>query len=231
MRMPARMFGLLCFWAALAPAARLPKAPETSPLDRYVQEAGARGGSTPASASGSIWTPASPFGNLAGDVRAANVDDLVTILVVENASAVSKGSVKTSRQSDVKSSVGALAGLTCAAGPWTNLAQAGTGTTLNGEGTTTRQTTLTTTLTARVTQVLPNGFLVVEGSKDLQVNSERQQVTVRGMARPADIGPGNQVRSDRLAQLEVRINGKGVVGDAMRRPFFLFRLLLGLLPF
>jgi flagellar L-ring protein precursor FlgH len=90
---------------------------------------------------------------------------------------------------------------------------------------------LTTTLAARVTHVLPNGYLVVEGAKDIQVNSEHQSVTVRGMVRPADLSPGNVVRSDRLAQLEVHINGKGVVNDAVRRPFFLYRLLLGLLPF
>jgi hypothetical protein len=39
------------------------------------------------------------------------------------------------------------------------------------------------------------------------------------------------VRSDRLANLEIHVNGKGVVGDAIRRPHFLYRLLLGLLPF
>jgi flagellar L-ring protein precursor FlgH len=78
---------------------------------------------------------------------------------------------------------------------------------------------------------MPNGALVVEASKDIEVNSERQTITVRGVARPADIGSDNSVRSDRLAQLELRVNGKGVVGDAIRRPFILYRLLLGLLPF
>jgi flagellar L-ring protein precursor FlgH len=78
---------------------------------------------------------------------------------------------------------------------------------------------------------LPNGYLVVEGSKEMVVNAERQWVTVRGVVRPYDIAPGNVVRSDRLAQLEVLINGKGVVGDAVRRPLFLYRLLMGLLPF
>jgi flagellar L-ring protein precursor FlgH len=62
------------------------------------------------------------------------------------------------------------------------------------------------------------------------VNSEQQTVTVRGVVRPEDLNPGNIIRSDRISQLEVRINGKGVVGDAVRRPFFLYRLLLGLLP-
>jgi flagellar L-ring protein precursor FlgH len=79
--------------------------------------------------------------------------------------------------------------------------------------------------------VLPNGYLVVEGAKDVQVNSERQIVTVRGVVRPFDVSSGNMVASDRIAQLEVKINGKGVVGDAIRRPFILYRILLGLLPF
>ena len=56
-------------------------------------------------------------------------------------------------------------------------------------------------------------------------------ITVRGIVRPADIASDNTVRSDRLGQLEVHVNGKGVVGDAIKRPFFLYRLLLGLLPF
>jgi flagellar L-ring protein precursor FlgH len=49
--------------------------------------------------------------------------------------------------------------------------------------------------------------------------------------RPTDLGPGNAISSDRLAQLELRINGKGVVGDAIRRPNIIYRILLGLLPF
>jgi flagellar L-ring protein precursor FlgH len=49
--------------------------------------------------------------------------------------------------------------------------------------------------------------------------------------RPADLGPNNVVPSDLIAQLEVSVNGKGVVGDAIRRPFILYRVLMGLLPF
>ncbi len=77
--------------------------------------------------------------------------------------------------------------------------------------------------------MLPNGYLVVEGTKEVQVNSERQIVTVRGVVRPNDLA-NNTVLSDHLAQLEVRVNGKGVVSDAIRRPFFLYRLLMGVLP-
>jgi flagellar L-ring protein FlgH len=90
---------------------------------------------------------------------------------------------------------------------------------------------LNTILTARVVAVLPNGGLVVEASKDILINSEHQTITVRGVVRPADIDVTNSVQSVRLAQLELRVNGKGVVGDAIRRPNALYRFLLGILPF
>jgi flagellar L-ring protein precursor FlgH len=220
-------------------SARIPKVlkkdkpPEPSALDRYIQDAtrNSTGSAEPVSSPGSIWTPASRLTDLGSDLRARQVDDMVTVLVVEHASAASKGVTKTQRQSSTNSSIAGLAGVTRKTGPWANLAKVSGTTQLDGEGQTTRQTDLTTTLAARVTHVLPNGYLVVEGAKDIQVNSERQTVIVRGMVRPADLTPGNVVRSDHLAQLEVRINGKGVVNDAVRRPFFLYRLLLGLLPF
>ncbi len=205
--------------------------PELSALDRYVQEATARAANArTASAPGSIWSPTSPLLDGVRDVRAGAVDDLVTIEVVEQASAVVKGSTTSNRSSSTEHSIGALGGITRAAGPLANLASTKGDSSLNGEGSTSRETVLSTTLAARVTHVLPNGLLVVEGNKNIQVNSEQQYVSVRGVVRPADLNEGNVVRSDRIAYLEVRVNGKGVVGDAVRRPFFLYRLLLGLLP-
>jgi len=102
---------------------------------------------------------------------------------------------------------------------------------LKGSGTIGRSTVISTTLGTRVVRVLPNGYLVIEGVKEIRVSSEQQVITVRGVVRPADLSPGNVVQSDLIAQLEVSVNGKGVVGDAIKRPFFLYRLLLGLLPF
>jgi flagellar L-ring protein precursor FlgH len=171
------------------------------------------------------------FGDLAGDVRAGQVNDLVTILVYERASAVAKGATNTARKSDAKYSVSALAGPVPVTGALANMAGASGESQLQGQGSTSRETTLTTTLSARVTHVLPNGYLVVEGVRDLLVNSERQAITVRGVIRPLDLGPGNTVRSDRVAQLEVKVSGKGVVEDSIRRPMFLYRLLMGILPF
>jgi flagellar L-ring protein precursor FlgH len=206
------------------------KKPELSPLDKYAAEAAQQAeGQTPTV--GSLWTPSAQFADLGRDLKASQVNDLVTIVVAESASAVSTGATKTQRTSSATNSVAALAGITKATGPLANLANMSGSQSLDGSGTTSRQTTITTTLSARVTHVLPNGYLVLEGSKEIQVNSEHQTVTVRGVVRPADLASDNSVPSNRLAQMEIRLNGKGVVGDAIRRPFILYRILLGLLPF
>ncbi|MGD0870546.1 MAG: flagellar basal body L-ring protein FlgH [Bryobacteraceae bacterium] len=224
----------VCVHTALAAAKKKGTAAPTAPtpLDRYVAEAEARRSAASASTTpGSIWLAGSRLADAARDVRASQVDDVLTVVVAEQASAVTTGNLKTARTSSTKNGIAALAGITKATGVLANLANVSGDTELSGQGTTSRTTTLSTTLTARVTHVLPNGGLEVEATKDIQINSERQVITVRGVVRPADIDPTNSVQSNRLGELEVRVNGKGVVNDAIKRPFFLYRLLLGLLPF
>lgn len=221
-----------CTGALAADKVKKVKVVEPSALDKYIQEALSHAAPPPLVASpGSLWTPASRMTDLSSDPKASQVNDLVTITVNEQASAVATGGTKTARVSSVQANVTSLAGKKSAAGALANLAGANSDTELNGQGTTSRNSTLTTVLSARVTHVLPNGYLVLEGEKNVQVNSEHQEVMVRGIIRPTDLGPDNTVGSNQLAQLEIRINGKGVVGDSIRRPFFLYRLLLGLLPF
>ena len=65
----------------------------------------------------------------------------------------------------------------------------------------------------------------------VRVNSENQVVTLRGVIRPADLSNSNTVASSSVAQMELKIDGRGVVNDAIHRPNFIYRLLLGLLPF
>jgi flagellar L-ring protein precursor FlgH len=205
---------------------------EPSPLDLYIKDA-YRDYSLPAAAqpAGSIWSQNALFSNLAMDVKASRVDDIVTIVVNETFSAVATGDVKTQRQSTAQSAISAAGGITRATGPLANLAKTNTQTQLQGQGETSRGAVLTANLSARVTHLLPNGYMVIEGTKRVQVSSENQVVTVRGVIRPVDLDPTNSVASNRIAQMEIQVNGKGVVGDSIHRPNFLYRLILGLLPF
>jgi flagellar L-ring protein precursor FlgH len=224
--------GLLML-APLGAADKKKKAPpQKSPLDQYLGQTYATANTGVQTTSpGSLWSPDSRFLGLAMDLRANRLGDIVTILVAENASAVASGDVKTQRQSTLSSSINAAGGITKATGPWANLAGVNTQSQLNGQGATTRQTTITARLSAHVTRVLPNGTLVIEGVKHVQVNSEDQTILVRGIIRPVDVLVDNTVPSDRISEMELRVNGKGVVADSIRRPFILWRLLMGILPF
>jgi flagellar L-ring protein FlgH len=209
----------------------LKKYEEPSPLDQYIEQAHRRASEGATANPGSLYSGPVLWSNLAIDERARSVDDIVTIVVNEQASAVSTGVTKTSRASNANASVTSVAGTLPALGKLANLANASATTSLNGQGTTSRQTTLTTTITARVTDVLPNGYLIVEGHRAVLVNSENQTVTIRGVIRPADLTSTNTVASSSIGQMELRVNGRGVVNDVIHRPNFIYRLMLGLLPF
>jgi flagellar L-ring protein precursor FlgH len=223
---------LLCAVAVAAPNDKKKEQPKPeSALDKYIKEASQPATANQIPANGSLWSPAARYSDLASDLRARRVDDIVTIVVQESASATSTGTTKTSRTSSAKSAITALGGITRATGPLANLANLGSSTSLDGEGATSRQTTLVTTVSARVTHVLSNGNLVVEGTKNVNINAENQVITIRGVIRSIDLDTTNTIQSARLAQMEVQVNGKGVVNDVTRRPNFLYRLFLGILPF
>ncbi|HTR34831.1 MAG TPA: flagellar basal body L-ring protein FlgH [Bryobacteraceae bacterium] len=208
------------------------KPTEPSPLDKYISDSYKDyKSSQSARPPGSLWSPNAMFANLGMDLKAHQVDDIVTIVVNETFSAVATGDVKTSRQSSAQSAITAAGGITRATGPLANLAKTNTQTALQGAGSTSRGAVLTANLSARVTQVLPNGYLVIEGTKRVQVSSENQVVTVRGVIRPVDLDVANTIPSDRIAQMEIQVNGKGVIGDSIHRPNILYRILLGILPF
>ncbi|MES1258039.1 MAG: flagellar basal body L-ring protein FlgH [Acidobacteriota bacterium] len=207
------------------------KPPEPSLLEQYIRSASAGVDKETEAAPGAIWTPVSRLTDLGRDLRASQVDDVVTVLVSESVNAVATGASTSQRTSSANASVSSLAGKKSAAGALANLAGLSGDQKLNGAGTTSRTATLNATLTARVVKVLPGGLLLIEGDKSLQVNSEQQVITVRGIVRTTDISTANTVPSAQVADMEIRVNGKGIVADAVRRPNILYRLLLGVLPF
>jgi flagellar L-ring protein FlgH len=208
-----------------------PSAPPQPSLDDYVREVTQRSRQSSSATPGSLFIRNGRLADSVRDVRASQLYDLITIVVLDNSSAVSTGVTNTTRKSSVSAAVTLLAGPKSPTGALANLANANNNTQLQGQGTTSRGTTLSTTVTAEVTAVLPNGNLVVKGQKVISVNAEKQVITVQGIVRPDDLSPVNSVPSVRVARMEILVNGKGVVNDAVKRPFILYRLLLGLLPF
>ncbi|MBZ5628025.1 MAG: flagellar basal body L-ring protein FlgH [Acidobacteriia bacterium] len=180
---------------------------------------------------GSLWVPVSGIGNLASDYKARKVNDLVTIRIIENTTATSDGSLKSDRKFQTDSGISGLVGQLAATNRLQHLFTAQAGTSLSGDAATSSSTHVTTTLTGRVIQVYPNGNLMIEASRQVEVNSQRQEAVLRGIVRAGDIGPDNSIPSSSLSDLQVELKGKGVVSDAVRPPNPIVRLLLRLLTF
>lgn len=219
---------VIVFAAAAAVLAAGEKKASPSVIDQLIRDAHPLGvAATP----GSLWTPATGMTDLAADLRPRRVNDIVTIIVRDRASAVARGTVSAQRTSEARAGINSIFGNPPGGSRLPRLLDLSSDAKLDGQGETTRETVLNTALSVRVTHVLPNGLLVVEGLKSVRINSEIQTVSVRGLLRPLDVTPVNTVFSDQLAELEIAVNGRGVVGDAIRRPNILYRILLGILPF
>jgi flagellar L-ring protein precursor FlgH len=209
-----------------------PKPAEGSLLDQYIKSAsGADGQSAAAPLPGAIWSDSSRLNDLARDVRASQLNDVLTVLVSESTNAVSTGASATDRAVSANSAITQLAGVKSPTGGLANLLGMTGDQKLTGTGSTSRSNTLTAALSVRIVKVMPGGLLVIEGEKGILVNSEHQNIKVRGVIRTPDISTLNTVMSTQVADLEIQVDGKGIVADAIRRPNILYRVLLGLLPF
>ncbi len=179
---------------------------------------------------GSLWVSASPRADLFSDYKARFVNDVVTIRVVETTQADVSADNKNSKNSAATNAFDAMFGLEKKIKELPNLVSAKGSSSFEGKGSTTRATTLQTTLTARVIDVLPNGNLVVEGMREVRVNNENQIVYLSGIVRPEDISRGNVVPSSAVAQMVVRVHGRGAVSQPLK-PGWLYQILSGILPF
>ena len=143
----------------------------------------------------------------------------MTIRVVENiegAGAADSALDKTSKAAaGVTQMFGAEKALPSAVDP-TNLVGASSGTQFKGSGATSRSGTLSATITARVMEVLPNGDLVLEGAREIEINGDRQMVVLTGVARPRDVSDQNVVLSPKIGQLRIRYFGRGLMKDNLK---------------
>lgn len=164
---------------------------------------------------------------LAADFRARAVNDLVTVQVIESIVGTGTADSNLDKKSSGTASVTNLFGLESKYPSWldpTNLMNTTSDTAFKGSGTTTRASTLTAMMTARVTEVLPNGDLVLEGAREIDINGDRQIVVLTGVVKPNSLSKNNVVPSTLIGQLRIRYFGRGLIKDNLR-PGLLIRIL------
>lgn len=183
---------------------------------------------------GAIWVPGSR--QFFKDSRAHNVGDIVTIVVDEAASASSKANTGASRSHEQQSGILGLLNLgSKLANRGIPLAPNGLVDTssersFTGNGNTTRQDSLSGSIAAVVTQLLPNGLMVIRGQREVLVNYEKQVMTLQGIIRPEDITSQNTISSQKIAEARIAYSGNGMVDEA-QTPQYGVRFLDKILPF
>lgn len=187
---------------------------------RYLATARLQASAAPSDPNGWIY-------GMFGDRRARQVNDLVTVRVIESISASGSAGSDLTKSGSASVGVPGLFGaesvLPKALSP-DSLVNAGNDTSYAGGGSTSRAGQLSAVITARVAEVLPNGDLVLEGIREVDINGDRQIIVLTGTARSQDVGPGNVIMSPTIGQLRIRYFGKGLMKDSMS-PGWLIRII------
>jgi flagellar L-ring protein precursor FlgH len=166
----------------------------------------------------SLWRPGSHA--FFSDPRAAQVGDIITVIVNIGDSAVFNNDTTATRNAAQTMGAPGLFGLQ------TTLARAlPPGTDLNklistntagssvGVGAIKRDETVLVRVAAVITQRMPNGNLALSGKQEVRVNSELRELVLSGVIRPQDIMSDNTVMHDRMAEARISYGGRGQLTD------------------
>ncbi len=169
----------------------------------------------------SLWRPGARA--FFKDQRARRTGDIVTIVIDINDSARLNNRTERSRANGESADLPAFGGLEqqlvdllpdgAAASPLVDLSSDSTS---RGEGSIDRREDVELTIAAIVTQVLPNGNLVVAGKQEVRVNYELRELTVTGIIRPEDISNANRINHTQIAEARISYGGRGQLTDVQQ---------------
>jgi flagellar L-ring protein precursor FlgH len=154
------------------------------------------------------------------DQRAQQIGDILTVVVNITDKANIANETQRSRANTEDSGITNFFGVTKV--PLTNapipgrLLTADSTASSDGKGSVNRQEALQTNVAAVVTQLLPNGNLVVEGKQEIRVNYEIRELIVAGIVRPEDIQSDNTIDSSKIAQARIAYGGRGQITDVQQ---------------
>lgn len=148
------------------------------------------------------------WANIAADDRAREVNDVITVMIFESASATNRVSNRSSKETSVAG--GLQIGSIDEEG---NFHLRGG---YSGSGQVERTDRLMATMAGQVIEILPNGDFLIEGRQNIHVNGEMRTIDIRGQIRPSDISSDNTIPSWRLANAQINYDGKGFVSRSAK---------------
>ncbi len=162
---------------------------------------------------------------LVADKRAAAVGDLLTILVQENTTASKDNSTKTAKSSAIDASISSFLYSPTASGFLTKAGQLpalklNASQDFDGGGKISNSEKITARITVRVSDVLPNKNLVIEGRRTTSFSGETQEAVLRGVVRAEDIAANNTVFSYNIADATIKYVSTGTITDNQRKGWF-----------
>lgn len=180
---------------------------------------------------GSIWSSEGRLVRLGTDAKAVRLHDVVSIVVTESLAASADGQVKNSRASEAASGVSSLFGRLRPSSALQNLVGMKSSSGLTAQGASSTNSNLATTFGGEVVDVLPNGMLVVQATRQITFSQQTQLIRLRGLVRPEDVSAHNEVLSTAMTDLELEVTGRGIVNDSTYRQNPLVRFLEKLVIF
>ncbi len=186
----------------------------------------------------SLWSSKTDRRSFFKDNRAAEVGDILTVLIDIEDEATLENSTERSRSSaedlDVPSVLGleqyALSKILPDNATATDLVNLGSTTNNTGEGKIEREEEIDLKVAAMVTQRLPNGNMVIHGRQEVRVNQEVRDLEIAGIIRPSDVTTDNTISYEKIAEARISYGGRGVVSD-VQKPRYGNEVLDIILPF
>jgi len=142
--------------------------------------------------------------------RARRIGDVITVLIQENTNASQAADSQYQKSGNVAFGAGTgIGSLGQNVLNTTNNIGVGASSAHQGQGSSSRSTTVTGEMTAKIVSVLPSGNYMIEGPRYVEVNEDKQTVEVTGEIRPDDISSDNTISSSRVANAKIKLTGTG----------------------
>jgi flagellar L-ring protein precursor FlgH len=193
------------------------------PQDQKIQLASAREPAPMAHTANSLWRNGARA--FFADQRAGRVGDILTVQIDIDDSATTSNSTDTSKKSSTSMGVPHFFGLENSLSKIfpsgydpANMIGTNSDHSNAGSGSVTRKEKISLTIAAIVTQVLPNGNMVIQGTQEVRTNNEVRQLTVAGIVRPEDISAANTIKDTQIAEARISYGGRGDISRVQKTP-------------